>query len=187
MNSHQNTVLRPFRSFSVNSLLFSVIAILLLGGCASLDKPALSVRDTSSSELINANQIDPAMRERILRSIGQDAQERALRDELKQHPDNVDAAIHLTNALVAQKRPHEALQVVDAVLLAAPGNLRGLNAKGVILDLEGRHNAAQALYRLALETDPRNQMVQHNLNLSLAFEGSPDGVRRHGFARARPF
>ncbi|CAH2398101.1 tetratricopeptide repeat protein [Mesorhizobium escarrei] len=167
MNSYHNTVVRPFRYFRLNSLLFSVLALLPLGGCASLDRPALSVKETSSPELLNAKQIDPAMRERILRAVGQDAQERALRDELKQHPDNVDAAIRLTNALVAQQRAHEALQVVDTVLVAAPGNLRALNAKGVILDLDGRHDAAQVLYRQALETEPGNEMVQHNLNLSL--------------------
>lgn len=169
MNPHENTVpsFMPFRRYS---LLFAVLAILPLGGCAT-NKSALSVKETSSPELLNANQIDPAMRERILRAVGQDAQERALRDELKQHPDNVDAAIRLTNALVAQKRPHEALQVVDNVLVAAPGNLRALNAKGVILDIEGRHDAAQVLYRQALETEPGNEMVHHNLNLSLAFAG----------------
>ncbi|TIP32744.1 MAG: tetratricopeptide repeat protein, partial [Mesorhizobium sp.] len=98
----------------------------------------------------------------------------ALRDEVKQHPDNVDAAIRLTKALVAQKRPHEAVEVLDSVLVAAPANVRALNAKGVILDIEGRHDAAQALYRRALETEPGNQMVQHNFNLSLALTASPN-------------
>ncbi|WP_353642696.1 tetratricopeptide repeat protein [Mesorhizobium sp. WSM2239] len=172
MNPNENIVptFMPFRRYS---LLYAVLAILLLGGCAT-DKAALSVKETSSPELLNANQIDPAMRERILRAVGQDAQERALRDELKQHPDNVDAAIGLTNALVAQKRAHEALQVVDSVLVAAPGNLRALNAKGVILDIEGRHDAAQVLYRQALETEPGNEMVRHNFDLSRAFAGKSE-------------
>ncbi|TIM81173.1 MAG: tetratricopeptide repeat protein [Mesorhizobium sp.] len=147
-----------------SSLLFAVLAILPLGGCASWQKPALSVQETSSPELLSADQIDPAMRERILREVGQDVQERALRDEVKQ----------LTKALVAQKRPHEAVEVLDSVLVAAPANVRALNAKGVILDIEGRHDAAQALYRRALETEPGNQMVQHNFNLSLALTASPN-------------
>ncbi|MBM2715380.1 tetratricopeptide repeat protein [Mesorhizobium caraganae] len=174
MNLHENTLAPPLLSFRLGSLLFAILAILPLGGCASWDKPALSVKETSPPELLGANKIDPAMRERILRAVSQDAQERALRDDLKQHPDHVDAAIGLTNALVAQKRPHEALQVLDSVLAADPGNLRALNAKGVILDIEGRHDAAQVLYRQALETEKGNQMVQHNLNLSLAFDGKSE-------------
>lgn len=175
MNS--NTVSPSPMFLRRNSLLFAVLAILPLGGCASWQKPALSVQETSSPELLSADQIDPAMRERILREVGQDVQERALRDEVKQRPDNVDAAIRLTNALVGQKRPHEAVEVLDSVLVAAPGNVRALNAKGVILDIEGRHDAAQALYRRALENEPGNQMVQHNFNLSLAFNGKSEQPR----------
>ncbi|NRP75572.1 hypothetical protein ILFOPFJJ_06495 [Ensifer psoraleae] len=165
MNSHENTGAAPLR---LNSVLFAVLAMLPLGGCASWNKPALSVKETSPPALLGANHIDPAMRERILRAVGQDSQERALQN-LKQHPDNVDAAISLTKALLAQKREHEALQVLDEVLAADPSNLRALNAKGVVLDIQGRHAAAQALYRRALKTEPENQMLQHNLNLSLAF------------------
>lgn len=182
MNSHENTAAAPLLSFRLNSVLFAVLAILPLGGCASWNKPVLSVKETSPPELLGANHIDPAMRERILRAVGQDSQERALRDDLKQHPDNVDAAIRLTKVLLAQERPHEALQVLDSVLVAVPGNLRALNAKGVVLDIEGRHDAAQALYRQALETEPGNQMLHHNLNLSIAFDGKSE---RSALARSR--
>ncbi|RRH93202.1 hypothetical protein EH240_30100 [Mesorhizobium tamadayense] len=182
MNSHEYTVAPPLFSFGLNSLLFTVLAILPLGGCASWNKPVLSVKETSPPELLGANQIDPAMRERILHAVGQDAQERALRDDLKQHPDNVDAAIRLTKTLVSRKRPHEALQVLDSVLVAVPGDLRALNAKAVILDIEGRHDAARVLYRQALETEPGNQMLRHNLNLSLAFDATSE---RSALARSR--
>ncbi|UVK50088.1 hypothetical protein DBIPINDM_007356 (plasmid) [Mesorhizobium sp. AR02] len=165
MNSHENAVAAPY------SVLFAVLAILPLAGCTSWNKPGLSVKETSPPELLGANNIDPAMRERIWRAVSQDSQVQALRDDLKQHPDNVDAAIRLTKALLAQERAHEALQVLDSVLVAVPGNLRALNAKGVVLDNEGRHDAAQALYRQALESEPENQMLHHNLDLSLAFDG----------------
>ncbi|PDT80396.1 tetratricopeptide repeat protein [Sinorhizobium sp. BJ1] len=174
MNSHENTVAAPLLSFRLTLVLFAVFAILPLGGCASWDKPVLSVKETSTPQLLGANQIDAAMRQRILRAVGQDAEERASRDDLKRHPRNVDAAIRLTKALVAQKRPHEALPALDNVLVAAPGNLRALNAKAVILDIEGRHDAAQELYRKALETDPDNEMLHHNLNLSLAYAGKSE-------------
>ncbi|MBA1142435.1 hypothetical protein [Mesorhizobium neociceri] len=164
---NENTVAAPSASFRLSPVLFALLAILPLGGCASWNKPALSVKETSPPALLAADHIDSAMRKRILREVRQDSQERALRD-LKQHPDNVDAAISETRLMLAQKREHEALQGLDRLLVADPGNVRALNAKGVILDIQGRHDAAQALYRQALKAEPGNQMLQHNLDLSLA-------------------
>ncbi|WP_027038874.1 tetratricopeptide repeat protein [Mesorhizobium ciceri] len=164
---NKNTVAAPSASFRLSPVLFALLAILPLGGCASWDKPALSVKETSPPALLAADHIDSAMRKRILREVGQDSQELALRD-LRQHPDNVDAAINATKLLLAQKREQEALQVLDRVLVADPGNVRALNAKAAVLDIQGRHAAAQALYRQALKTQPGNQMLQHNLDLSLA-------------------
>ncbi|MBB4189013.1 Flp pilus assembly protein TadD [Sinorhizobium terangae] len=167
INSRENTVAAPLRSIRLPSVLFAAVAILPLVGCAS-GGPVLSVRETPPPELLGAKQIDPAMRERILRAVDQDANERVLRDNLKQHPDNIDAAIGLTKVLLAQKRPDEALDVLDRLLLGAPGSLRALNAKAVVLDVQGRHDAAQALYRQALKIEPENEMLRHNLRLSLS-------------------
>ncbi|NYG45201.1 Flp pilus assembly protein TadD [Bradyrhizobium sp. IAR9] len=111
------------------------------------------------------------MRERISHALGRDADEKALRDALKQRPDNVDAAIPLARGLLMRESPDEALEVLDTILLAAPGDVRALNAKGVVLDHEGRHHEAQTLYRQALATDPENPMLSNNLKLSLALEG----------------
>ncbi|WP_416068697.1 hypothetical protein NMA58_30855 (plasmid) [Rhizobium sp. YTUHZ045] len=173
MTSHKNTVAATLVSYRLNSVLFAVLAILPLGGCASWNKPALSVKETSPPSLLGANHIDPAMRERILSAVGKISEEQALHN-LKQHPDNIDAAISFTKILLAQKRGHEALQVLDGVLATDPSNLRVLNAKGVVLDLQGRHDAAQVLYRQALKAEPDNQMLQHNLNLSLDTDGKSD-------------
>ncbi|WP_375785030.1 tetratricopeptide repeat protein [Bradyrhizobium sp. Pha-3] len=113
------------------------------------------------------------MRERISHALGRDSDEQTLRDTLKQQPDNVDAAIPLARALLARKSPDEALDVLDTVLLAVPSDLRALNAKGVVLDHQGRHHEAQALYRQALQTEPANLMLRNNLKLSLALDGKP--------------
>ncbi|WP_246667661.1 tetratricopeptide repeat protein [Bradyrhizobium macuxiense] len=112
------------------------------------------------------------MRERIVHALGRDVDEETLRVALKQQPGNVDAAVALARALLARKRSDEALELLNDVLLAVPGDLRALNAKGVVLDNEGRHHEAQALYRQALAMDPGNSMVRHNLSLSLALDGS---------------
>lgn len=166
----RTTVVSQLRSVRLASVPFAILVILPLGGCASWGTQALSVKETPSPELLGAKDINPATRERILSSVGQDAHERALRDQLQQQPGNVDAAIQLTKALLARKLPTEALQVLDGVLIAAPGNLRTLNAKGVVLDICGRHGAAQALYRQALRKEPGNQMLVNNLNRSLALD-----------------
>ncbi|MBY3517394.1 hypothetical protein HFN76_35670 [Rhizobium laguerreae] len=170
MKPYQSLRVR-LRSFRLASIVFAIHTILPLSACSSWNKPGLSVKEAPPPDLLGAKDIDPAMRERIARAVAQDTDERAMRDELKQQPGNVDAAIRLTKALVVQKRESEALPILDSVLLAAPGNLRALNAKGVVFDLQGRHEAAQALYRQALKTEPANQMLRNNLNLSLALDG----------------
>ncbi|WP_271587242.1 tetratricopeptide repeat protein [Bradyrhizobium sp. CCBAU 53415] len=134
------------------------------------------------------------MRERISHALGRDADEQQLRDALKQQPDNVGAAIPLARTLLARRSPDEALEVLDSVLLAAPGNLRALNAKGVVLDQQGHHREAQALYRQGLAIEPANPMLRNNLKLSLVLEGktqtenaNPPAVvdRRNALVRSR--
>ncbi|UWU83321.1 tetratricopeptide repeat protein [Bradyrhizobium yuanmingense] len=148
-----------------------MLAIVLLAGCANSHKASLSQQPTSAAELVGAKEVDPAMRERLSHALSQDADEKTLRDALKQRPNNVDAAIPLARALLMRESPDEALEVLDNILLAAPGDLRALNAKGVVLDHEGRHHEAQTLYRQALAIDPENPMLSNNLKLSLALEG----------------
>ncbi|WP_456701466.1 MULTISPECIES: tetratricopeptide repeat protein [unclassified Bradyrhizobium] len=151
-----------------------MIAIVLLAGCAGSHKSGLSHQPASTAELLGAKELDPAMRERIAHALGRDADEKALRDALKQQPDNVDAAIPLARALMARKCPNDALEVLDGILSAAPGDLRALNAKAVVLDHEGQHREAQELYRQALAAEPANLMLRNNLNLSLALEGKTE-------------
>lgn len=95
----------------------------------------------------------------------------ALREALALEPRNVDAWVELAQVELAQEKPAEAMATLDKALAAAPGELRLLNAKGVVLDRSGQHKQAQALYRQALLGQPKNQMVRHNLGRSLALDG----------------
>ncbi|MDD1521630.1 tetratricopeptide repeat protein [Bradyrhizobium sp. WBAH42] len=174
--------------------LLAMLAIVLLAGCAAPDKHSLSPQQTSTSGLAHNEDIDPAVRERISYALGRDPDEGALRDALKQQPNNIDAAIPLARALLARNRPNDALEVLDGVLLAAPGDLRALNAKAVVLDHEGRHQEAQELYRQALAAEPANPMLRNNFGLSLALEGkkeagdassAPQAGGRNALARSR--
>ncbi|QOG21828.1 tetratricopeptide repeat protein [Bradyrhizobium sp. SEMIA] len=176
MNSCKINVLRRWRNIRRHSCsaFLPMLAIVLLAGCADSHKSGLSQQPTSAAELVGAKEVDPAMRERIALALGRDADEKALRDALKQRPDNVDAAIPLARALLARKCPNGALEVLDGILLAAPGDLRALNAKAVVLDHEGRHREAQELYRQGLAAEPANPMLRNNFKLSLALEGKTE-------------
>ncbi|WP_271592077.1 tetratricopeptide repeat protein [Bradyrhizobium sp. CCBAU 65884] len=174
--------------------LLALLAVVPLTGCASWDRPGVSPQQASTSELARSNEIDPAARERISHALGRDPDERALRDALKQQPNNIDAAIPLARALLARNCPKDALEVLDGVLLATPGDLRALNAKAVVLDHEGRHQEAQELYRQALAAEPANPMLRNNFKLSLALEGkreagdpspAPQADGRKASARSR--
>ncbi|MDE5465417.1 tetratricopeptide repeat protein [Bradyrhizobium sp. CSS354] len=153
------------------SRLLAVLAVLLVGGCTSLNKSAIGVAEAPGPELSATKDVDPAVRARVVHAFHQDAGEDTLRAALSQRPGNVDVAIPLARALLARKHADEALQILDSVLIATPGDLRALNAKAVVLDTEGRHSEAQALYQRALAMEPDNEMLRNNLNLSLALNG----------------
>ncbi|MDA9504556.1 hypothetical protein XI09_07350 [Bradyrhizobium sp. CCBAU 11386] len=174
--------------------LLAMLAVVLLAGCAISDRSGVSPQQTSTSDLAGSKEIDPAVRQRISYTLSRDPDEGALRDTLKQQPNNIDAAIPLARALLARNCPNDALELLDGVLLAAPGDLRALNAKAVVLDHEGRHQEAQELYRQALAAEPANPMLRNNFKLSLALEGkrevddadpAPQADGRHALARSR--
>ncbi len=111
-----------------------------------------------------------------------DGAESAFREALGLEPRNVDAWIGLAQLEMARRRTPETIAALDQGLAAVPGELRLLNAKGVVLDKGGRHKEAQALYRQALEGAPRNQMLRNNLGRSLAL----DGQKEEALAILRP-
>jgi Flp pilus assembly protein TadD len=111
-----------------------------------------------------------------------DGAESAFREALGLEPRNIDAWIGLAQIEMARRRTPETIAALDQGLAAAPGELRLLNAKGVILDRSGRHKEAQPLYRQALEGAPRNQMLRNNLGRSLAL----DGQKEEALAILRP-
>jgi Flp pilus assembly protein TadD len=68
----------------------------------------------------------------------------------------------------------EATQAVgefDAAIAADSSNTRWSVDKGVALDMLGKHSEAQALYHVALASDPDDYIATINLALSLALDG----------------
>lgn len=61
---------------------------------------------------------------------------------------------------------HAEAKVALAALAAASEGWRVQNALGLLADLDGRHDAAQAYYRQALSLQPENAVVRNNLGYS---------------------
>jgi len=89
-------------------------------------------------------------------------------------PEHAPALIGLAQADIAAGQPDAALAVLDELEAQSPQNeaaLRLHNARGVALDLLGRHIDARGSYALALEASPNDEDVMNNLALSLAVGG----------------
>jgi Flp pilus assembly protein TadD len=52
--------------------------------------------------------------------------------------------------------------------------MRALVDKGIALDLQGKHTAAQAIYRQVLASTPTDPATMNNLAVSLMLEGRTD-------------
>ncbi len=99
--------------------------------------------------------------------------EQAFRTSLTLQTGNPTAQQGLAVALLAQGRPAEALPILQA--LDKPGaGARLLGAEGTALDMLGRHQEAQAVYRRGLQADPTDAALHGNLALSLALAGQAE-------------
>lgn len=90
---------------------------------------------------------------------------------LDRHPQHHEARYRLGKLYMETGEPGLAALQFDHATRNKPEDPRPYNALGVLRDQAGEHEAAQDLYRLALERDPRNLSVRNNLGLSLALEG----------------
>ena len=68
-------------------------------------------------------------------------------------------------------QPAQALLECDALLARDHADIAATVDKGVALDLLGRHEEAQALYRRVLEASPDDAAVRNDLALSVALQG----------------
>ncbi|WP_176758464.1 tetratricopeptide repeat protein [Limimonas halophila] len=92
--------------------------------------------------------------------------------------ESADARYGLGKALLADDRPQAAIRAFDKLIAAGEGDHRPYLGKGVALDLQGRHTAAQMAYRAGLKRAPDNTALRNNLGLSLALGGKPKrGIR----------
>ena len=93
------------------------------------------------------------------------------RTALTYAPDSLDARYGLGKALLASDRPEAAIEQFDRLIAEEAADTRPYVAKGVALDMIGRHGQAQTVYRSGLELAPMNVALRTNLGLSLALAG----------------
>jgi Flp pilus assembly protein TadD len=96
---------------------------------------------------------------------------RLLEERLRARPGQSDLTRALALIDLVAGRPAQAIAGLDRVLAGNPGDMRALVDKGVALDLQGQHAAAQAIYQQALATAPNDAAAKNNLALSLMLEG----------------
>lgn len=78
------------------------------------------------------------------------------------------ALVGLTRAHLALSEPAKALTYADKAYALAPNDPKVAVARGVTLDLLGRHDEAQKCYRTVLAAKPRDVAARNDLALSLA-------------------
>ncbi len=93
---------------------------------------------------------------------------------LQRHPGHIEARYSLGKVYMETGEPELAALHFNHAIRINPEDPRPYNALGILRDQAGEHEAAQALYRIALERDPGNFSVRNNLGLSLAMNGQRD-------------
>lgn len=128
-----------------------------------------------------AHEIDPEAPEplmkvaALLQKLGRrEAAERTYAALLERHPTHHEALYSLGKLYMESGEGGLALVQFDRATRSDPKDPRPYNAMGILRDQAGEHEAAQGLYRLALERDPKNRSVRNNLGLSLALDGKRD-------------
>ena len=84
---------------------------------------------------------------------------------------NLALCTGLARARLALGQTDAAMADFDCVLKLDPNNIVALNGKGVLLDTQGLHPEARALFTKANELDPADERTTNNLALSYLSDG----------------
>ncbi|GGF19588.1 hypothetical protein GCM10011611_26920 [Aliidongia dinghuensis] len=91
-------------------------------------------------------------------------------------PNKPEPELGLGRLLLAGHRPAEALTAFDAALNKGGSRAAALNGRGLALDWQNDHAAAQQAYRDGLKDAPQDRVLHSNYGLSLALSGDYDGA-----------
>ncbi len=128
-----------------------------------------------------AHEIDPQDPETMMRIAGllqtldrDDAAAQTYTALLAEHPGHQEALYNLGKVYMESGETGMAAVQFNRAMITNPEDPRSYNALGIIRDQAGEHQAAQELYRLALERSPGYLSARNNLGLSLALNGQRD-------------
>jgi Flp pilus assembly protein TadD len=96
---------------------------------------------------------------------------RLLTDGLQGNHDQPDLIRALALVDLVSGQLAQAIAGFDQLLAASPGDARVLVDKAVALDLQGRHQLAQALYQQVLAMAPNDAAARNDLAVSMMLEG----------------
>lgn len=86
-------------------------------------------------------------------------------------PDEVASRVEFATALVAARRPGEALQAANQAMALAPVDPMVLGTLGLVYSQCQAHERAIAAFRRAAELAPEHPICRFNLGMALAFRG----------------
>ena len=90
---------------------------------------------------------------------------------LELDPGNAEAQLGISQLLIRQNKPEEALDYLSQITGPMMQDYRYYNIRGLAHDLKGDHEQAQLTYGTGLNHDPDNISLLNNLGLSFAIEG----------------
>ena len=93
-------------------------------------------------------------------------------------PNNIDIKIELAKLYIVTNRSHESELILKSAIRREE-NINIMNALGVALDMQEKHDEAQNYYTRALLMDPHHCGVLSNLGLSLALSGHYQESLKH--------
>jgi Flp pilus assembly protein TadD len=97
-----------------------------------------------------------------------------LRKAQTRYPGDPKLLSQLGYALIAAKKPEEAVLVFDELIAMQPDNASAYNGKAVAFDHAGNHVAAQEIYQKALSLAPSSTAIRNNQALSLILSDEID-------------
>jgi len=159
--------------------ILSAAAAFSLGGCASADKPNLSVQETPPPDLLGAKDIDSAMLARIARAAGQSSDDEAHFQQIDDsEPNAAESRLALGAALQRQGDLDGAESAFRQALRLAPRNADAAVGLARVLLARRRSQEAAAALDEALAATPNDLRALNAKGVILDEEG------RHGESQA---
>jgi tetratricopeptide (TPR) repeat protein len=148
----------------------TMLALLLLTGCASGPKPAADAADaTAGGEAGDVREVPPEARTLYEQAVASMASGDTIDAELRfqefllQYPNYPGAHVNLAIIFAGRDDLQAAENSLTDALIIDPGYAPALNQLGMVLRRQGKFDAAESTYLKAIEADPDYALAHYNL------------------------